>query len=163
MRRGRGKVKKQAVVVSSREDPASGDDEIVEEFKVEKTEEDSGDIKGSVPIKEMKNQTVTENGRKRKRSMQAKENGITTKLSTNDSIKPVGYRQNGSRRKNKPQRAAEAISRNSTSGFFDLMMLLMFSIIQKTENVCVSARVWRKKTDGVKALVYVDDLCILID
>lgn len=109
MRRGRGKVKKQAVVVSSHEDPESGDDEIIEELKVEKTEEDSGDVKGSVPIKEMKNQAVTENGRKRKRSMQAKENGITTKVSTNDSIKPVGYRQNGSRRKNKPQRAAEAI------------------------------------------------------
>ncbi|XWS66425.1 hypothetical protein CRYUN_Cryun05aG0198200 [Craigia yunnanensis] len=133
MRRGRGKAKKQTVV-SSREDPGSGEDEKVpaykrrgrpqkqlkddlEEDEVEKTEEDGEDVKGSIPIKEMKNQAATENGRKRKRSMQTeenidsvkKENVITTKSSTDDSTKFVGYRQIGSRRKNKPRRAAEAI------------------------------------------------------
>ncbi|OMO55189.1 hypothetical protein COLO4_36144 [Corchorus olitorius] len=92
MRRGRGKAKKQTVV-SSHEDPGSG----------------------SITIKDMK--AVTENGRKRKRSVPAKENidsvkkenGITTKSSTDDSTKSVGYRQNGSRRKNTPRRAAEAV------------------------------------------------------
>ncbi|XVE75696.1 hypothetical protein DITRI_Ditri12bG0113800 [Diplodiscus trichospermus] len=129
MRRGRGKTKKQTVV-SSREDPGSGEEKIpayrrrgrpqkqlkddIEEDEVEKTEED---VEGSIAIKDMKNQAATENGRKRKRSMQAKENidsvkkenVITTKSSTADSTKFVGYRQNSSRRKNKPRRAAEAV------------------------------------------------------
>ncbi|MBA0793315.1 hypothetical protein Gohar_017731 [Gossypium harknessii] len=133
MRRGRGKAKKQNVV-SSLEDPGSGEDEKIPAYKrrgrpqkqmkddidedeVEKVEEDGEDIKVSVLTKEIKNQAVTENGRKRKRSMQAKENidsikkgnGITTKSSTDDATKSVGYRQNGSRRKNKPRRAAEAV------------------------------------------------------
>ncbi|XWS56203.1 hypothetical protein CRYUN_Cryun09bG0066000 [Craigia yunnanensis] len=132
MRKGRGKAKKQTV--SSREDPGSGEDEKIlayrrrgrpqkqlnddiEEDEVEKTEEDGEDLKGSIPIKEMKNLAATENGRKRKRSMLAKEsidllkkeNVITTKSSTDDSTKFVGYRQNGSRRKNKPRRAAESV------------------------------------------------------
>ncbi|XP_022766780.1 uncharacterized protein LOC111311562 [Durio zibethinus] len=134
MKRGRGKAKKQTVVSSSHEDLGSGEDEKfpaykrrgrpqkqlkddIDEDEVEKTEEDGDDVEGSIPIKEMKNQAATENGRKRKRSMQAKENidsvkkenGITTKLTTGDSTKSVGYRQNGSRRKNKPRRAAEAV------------------------------------------------------
>ncbi|XVE61239.1 hypothetical protein DITRI_Ditri06bG0023600 [Diplodiscus trichospermus] len=133
MRRGRGKAKKQTVI-SSREDPGSGEDEKIpaskrrgrpqkqlnddiEEDEVEKTEEDGEDVKCSIPIKEMKNQAALENGRKRKRSTLSKENmdsvkkenGITTKSSTDDSTKSVGYRQNGSRRKNKPRRAAEAV------------------------------------------------------
>ncbi|MBA0677219.1 hypothetical protein Goari_018637 [Gossypium aridum] len=133
MRRGRGKAKKQNVV-SSLEDPGSGEDEKIPAYKrrgrpqkqkkddidedeAEKVEEDGEDIKVSVLTKEIKNQAVTENGRKRKRSMQAKENidsikkgnGITTKSSTDDATKSVGYRQNGSRRKNKPRRAAEAV------------------------------------------------------
>ncbi|KAK8514729.1 hypothetical protein V6N13_103117 [Hibiscus sabdariffa] len=125
MRRGRGKVNKQAVVLS-REDLGTDDEEKVpasnrrgrlqrqlkddiEEDEAEKMEEDGEDVNGSVPIKEMKNPAAKENGRKRNRSTQVKENGIATKLSTGDSIKPVGYRQNGSRRKNKPRRAAEAV------------------------------------------------------
>ncbi|XVF07336.1 hypothetical protein REPUB_Repub06bG0129800 [Reevesia pubescens] len=132
MRRGRGKAKE--TVVSTREDPGSGEDEKIpankrrgrpqkqlkddiDEDEVEKTEEYGEDVKDSAPIKEMKNQVATENRRKRKRSIQAKENmdsvkkenGITTKSSTDDSTKSVGYRQNGSRRKNKPRRAAEAV------------------------------------------------------
>ncbi|KAE8704646.1 NADPH-dependent thioredoxin reductase 3-like [Hibiscus syriacus] len=132
MRRGRGKAKKQNVV-SSLDDLGSGEDEKIPAYKrrgrsqkqkddfdddgVEKTEEDGEDLKGSVLANEMKNQAATENGGKRKRSMQAKENidsikkgnGVTTKLSTGDSTKPVGYRQYGSRRKSKPRRAAEAV------------------------------------------------------
>ncbi|KAE8725151.1 hypothetical protein F3Y22_tig00009009pilonHSYRG00144 [Hibiscus syriacus] len=116
---------KQAVV-SSHEDPGSGDEERIpasnrggrlqiqfnddiEEGEAEKIEDDGEDVNGSVPIKGMKNPPAKENGRKRNRPTQAKENGIATKLSTGDSIKPVGYRQNGSRRKNKPRRAAEAV------------------------------------------------------
>ncbi|OMO63054.1 hypothetical protein CCACVL1_22507 [Corchorus capsularis] len=131
MRRGRGKAKKQTVV-SSHEDPGSGEDEKIPAFKrrgrpqkqlkddieedeVDKTEEDGEDVKGSITIKDMK--ALTENGRKRKRSVPAKENidsvkkenGIATKSSTDDSTKSVGYRQNGSRRKNTPRRAAEAV------------------------------------------------------
>ncbi|KAE8664201.1 Mitochondrial transcription termination factor family protein, putative isoform 1 [Hibiscus syriacus] len=125
MRRGRGKVMKHAVA-SSHEDPGSGDEESipasngggrlqmqsnndVKDDGAEKIEADGEDVSGSVPIKEMKNLPAKENARKRNRPMQAKENGIATKLSTGDSIKPVGYRQNGSRRKNKPRRAAEAV------------------------------------------------------
>ncbi|XP_022747819.1 uncharacterized protein LOC111297353 isoform X2 [Durio zibethinus] len=133
MRRGRGKAKKQTVVLSH-DDPGSGEDEKIPAYKrrgrpqkqlkddieddeVEKTEEDGEDVKGSILIKEMKNRAATENGRKRKRSVQAKENiesvkkenGITTNSSTDDSTKCVGYRQNSSRRKNKPRRAAEAV------------------------------------------------------
>ncbi|MBA0587338.1 uncharacterized protein LOC105798750 [Gossypium raimondii] len=135
MRKGRGKVKK-PTIVSSREDPGSGEDEKIPESKrrgrpqkqlkddvdeddAEKKEEDGEDVKGSVPIKEMKSQAATENRRKRKRkrSMQVKENldsvkkenCITAKSSTDDSSKSVGYRQNASRRKSKPRRAAEAV------------------------------------------------------
>ncbi|GMI79681.1 hypothetical protein like AT3G57930 [Hibiscus trionum] len=125
MRRGRGKVIKQAVVLSG-EDLGSGDEEKVpatnrkgrlqmqlkddiEEDEAEKMEEDGEDVNGLVPIKEMKNVAAKENGRKRNRSAQAKEIGIATKLSTGDSMKSVGYRQHGSRRKNKPRRAAEAV------------------------------------------------------
>ncbi|KAK8977307.1 hypothetical protein V6N11_030626 [Hibiscus sabdariffa] len=133
MRRGRGKAKKQNVV-SSLDDQGSGEDEKIPAYKrrgrpqkqvkddvdedeVEKAEEGGEDIKGSVPAKEMENQAAKENGRKRKRSIQAKENidsikkgnGVSTKSSIDDSTKPVGYRQNGSRRKNKPRRAAEAV------------------------------------------------------
>ncbi|MBA0557715.1 hypothetical protein Gohar_010444 [Gossypium harknessii] len=133
MRKGRGKAKK-PTIVSSREDPGSGEDEKIPESKrrgrpqkqskddvdeddAEKKEEDGEDVKGSVPIKEMKSQAATENRRKRKRSMQAKENldsvkkenCITAKSSTDDSSKSVGYRQNASRRKSKPRRAAEAV------------------------------------------------------
>ncbi|KAE8731173.1 NADPH-dependent thioredoxin reductase 3-like [Hibiscus syriacus] len=133
MRRGRAKAKKQNVV-SSLDDPGSGEDEKIPAYKrrgrpqkqtrddidedeVEKAEEDGEDIKGSVPTKEMKNLAATENGRKRKSSVQAKENidsikkgnGVTTKSSTDDLTKTAGYRQNSSRRKNKPRRAAEAV------------------------------------------------------
>nr|GMC84347.1 neurofilament medium polypeptide-like [Ipomoea batatas] len=52
---------------------------------------------------------------KRKRPSQVKENGesvkeengVGTKTNSKDLIKSVGFRQNGSRRKSKPRRAAE--------------------------------------------------------
>ena len=122
MGRGRGKGKKQSVC----EDIGSGEeekipvrrrgrpqkplkDEIEEEEEAEKVvvedEDDSENIKSE----------AAENGKKRKRSPQVKENadsvkeenGVGIKANSNDLIKSVGFRQNGSRRKNKPRRAAE--------------------------------------------------------
>ncbi|CBI30035.3 unnamed protein product, partial [Vitis vinifera] len=98
MGRGRGKGKKQTVI-ATRDDPGS----------------DGENEKGPITSKDAKNQATTENGRKRKRSLQTKENsdsvkeenGTETKSNNND-LKSVGFRQNGSRRKNKPRRAAEA-------------------------------------------------------
>lgn len=133
MGRGRGKGKKHSV----REDLGSGEeekilpvrrrgrpvkpvkDEIDEEEEVEKVvevEEDGDNMKNNILSKDIKNQAA-ENGKKRKRSSQVKENGDSTKeekglgtktnANANDLIKSVGFRQNGSRRKSKPQRAAE--------------------------------------------------------
>nr|GMD84464.1 neurofilament medium polypeptide-like [Ipomoea batatas] len=131
MGRGRGKGKKNSV----REDLGSGEeekippvrrrgrpvkpvkDEIEEEDEVEKVvevEEDGDNMKSNILSKDIKNQAA-ENGKKRKRSSQVKENGdsakeekgLGTKTNANDLIKSVGFRQNGSRRKSKPRRAAE--------------------------------------------------------
>ncbi|MCD9638866.1 hypothetical protein HAX54_023026 [Datura stramonium] len=130
MGRGRGKGKKQSV----HEDLGSGEeekipvrrrgrpqksskDEIGEEeeevVKVEDEEDDSENTKGSVFNKDVKNQAAV-NGKKRKRTSQVKEadsvkveNGVGAKANSNDLMKAVGFRQNGSRRKNKPRRAAE--------------------------------------------------------
>ncbi|XP_057982503.1 uncharacterized protein LOC131167686 [Malania oleifera] len=135
MGRGRGKGKKQTVI-AARDDPGSGDEEKIPTYKrrgrpqkplkddiedddeeaekIEEEEEENG--KGSTPVKDMKNLAATENGRKRKRSSQVKENsdmakeenGVGTKSAVDGSVKSVGFRQNGSRRKSKPRRAAEA-------------------------------------------------------
>ncbi|KAK3227253.1 hypothetical protein Dsin_007115 [Dipteronia sinensis] len=134
MRRGRGKGKK-PTVISSHEDPGTTEEEKLpayrrrgrpqkplnddvgeEEAEAKNIEEEGDDKKGSVSTKDIKIQAATANGRKRKRSTQAKEdkdfnkheNGIALKPSSDDSTKSVGFRQNGSRRKNKPRRAAEA-------------------------------------------------------
>ncbi|XP_048426501.1 uncharacterized protein LOC103959145 isoform X1 [Pyrus x bretschneideri] len=132
MGRGRGKAKKQNVI-AAREDTGSGEeerilpsrrrgrpqktlkDDIVEGEEALKTE-DGEDAKSHVSSKDMKGQSAIENGRKRKRSAQVKETVksvkedkmIETKSSLDDPKKSVGFRQNGSRRKNKPHRAAEA-------------------------------------------------------
>ncbi|XP_059646372.1 uncharacterized protein LOC132292695 [Cornus florida] len=134
MGRGRGKGKKQAVV-AAHEDTGSGEeekiptyrrrgrpqkplkDEIKEEEaeKIEEEEEDGENTKSSTSNEDLKNQGAMENGSKRKRSSHVKENpdsvkeenGVGTKTGANDSARSVGFRQNGSRRKNKPRRAAE--------------------------------------------------------
>ncbi|CAA2996177.1 Hypothetical predicted protein [Olea europaea subsp. europaea] len=134
MGRVRGKGKKQSV--ASRDDAGSGEDEkiqirrrgrplkplkdgIEEEEKGEKIEEekdeDGEETLSSVLSKSSKAQAATENGRKRKRPSQIKddtdsvkeENGVGKNTNTTNLIKSVGFRQNGSRRKNKPRRAAE--------------------------------------------------------
>ncbi|XP_042513409.1 histone-lysine N-methyltransferase EHMT1-like [Macadamia integrifolia] len=133
MGRGRGKGKK-LTVVTSHEDPGSGGEESVPAYKrrgrpqkplkdeideedIEKIEEDDGkNAKSDTSNKEMKGPSVAENGKKRKRHSQAKENidsvkeedGTGTRSSTDISIKSNGFRQNGNRRKSKPRRAAEA-------------------------------------------------------
>ncbi|KAG8646834.1 uncharacterized protein LOC110622344 [Manihot esculenta] len=134
MGRGRGKGKKQTVI-ASHEDPASGEEEKVpayrrrgrptkplkddneEEEEIVEIKEDAKDSKDSISSKDVKNHAVAENGRKRKRPALIKENSdsvketnvVGTKLSTDNSIVNIGFRQNGSRRKNKPRRAAEAV------------------------------------------------------
>lgn len=133
MGRGRGKGKKQNVI-DVREDAGSGEeeeipayrrrgrpqkplkDDIEQEEAIEKLEEDAEDLKSHISSKSVKYQPTIENGRKRKRAAKVKETidsikeekGVETNLSPDDSIKSVGFRQNGSRRKNKPHRAAEA-------------------------------------------------------
>ncbi|THG22984.1 hypothetical protein TEA_008406 [Camellia sinensis var. sinensis] len=132
MGRGRGKGKKFSA--ANHEDAGSGEEEKIpvqkkrgrpqkplkdeideEEFeKVE--EEDSENTKNGVLSKETKSSVAAENGKKRKRNLQAKEkpdsikveNGVGTRSSTDDSTKSNGFRHNGSRRKSKPRRAAEA-------------------------------------------------------
>ena len=132
MGRGRGKAKKFSV--ANNDDAGSGEEEKIpvqkrrgrpqkplkdefdeEEFeKVE--EEDSENTKNGVLSKEMKSSVAAaENGKKRKRNSKEKsdsvkvENGAGTRSSTDDSTKSNGFRHNGSRRKSKPRRAAEAV------------------------------------------------------
>eukprot|EP00262_Sarcandra_glabra_P007326 TRINITY_DN20049_c0_g1_i1.p1 TRINITY_DN20049_c0_g1~~TRINITY_DN20049_c0_g1_i1.p1 ORF type:complete len:139 (+),score=42.41 TRINITY_DN20049_c0_g1_i1:294-710(+) len=132
MGRGRGKGKK-LTVVASHEDPGSGGEESlpaykrrgrpqkplkdeIDEEETEKIEEEEGDdSKAAISSKETKSQATVENGKKRKRYSQVKENvdsskdekSVGTKSNTDESIKSNGFRQNGSRRKSKPRRAAE--------------------------------------------------------
>ncbi|KAF5941314.1 hypothetical protein HYC85_022481 [Camellia sinensis] len=97
-------------------------DEIEEEAKniedeEEEEEEDGENTKSSISNKDVKNEAAAENGKKRKRKKASQvkenpdsvieENGVGTKTSIDESVKSVGFRQNGSRRKNKPRRAAE--------------------------------------------------------
>lgn len=118
MGRGRGKGKKQSAI-ATRDDNGSGEDEklpvrrrgrplkpmkdeIEEEDEVEKI---GGEVEDGEETK----------SKKRKRPSLIKvsadsvteEDSIGTKSNATVLIKPVGYRQNGSRRKNKPRRAAE--------------------------------------------------------
>ncbi|KAG7948014.1 hypothetical protein I3843_14G124500 [Carya illinoinensis] len=131
MGRGRGKGKR--LTITNHDDPGSGEEEKIPAQKrrgrpqkplkdeideeVEKIEgEDSENAKSGTPSKEMKSPSATENGKKRKRNPQVREkpdsvkeeNGNGNRLSTDDSTKSNGFRHNGSRRKNKPRRAAEA-------------------------------------------------------
>ncbi|KAG8371870.1 hypothetical protein BUALT_Bualt12G0007900 [Buddleja alternifolia] len=125
MGRGRGKGKKQSAI-AARDDNGSGEDEklpvrrrgrpqkplkddIDEVDEIEKIDEEDVDEEDSKVL----SKSTNENGRKRKKPSQVKENGDSaieengTKTNSTALIKSVGYRQNGSRRKNKPRRAAE--------------------------------------------------------
>ncbi|GMI97470.1 hypothetical protein like AT3G57930 [Hibiscus trionum] len=133
MGRGRGKGKK--LTVSSHDDTGSGEEEKiplqkrrgrpqkllkdeVDVEEVEKLEEEDGENgKADMTTNERESLPAAENGKKRKRNSQVKEkadsvkeeNGFGTRSSTDDSSKSNGFRQNGSRRKSKPRRAAEAV------------------------------------------------------
>ncbi|KAI7997546.1 hypothetical protein LOK49_LG10G02978 [Camellia lanceoleosa] len=90
---------------------------IEEEEEEEEEEEDGENTKSSISNKDVKMEAAAENGKKRKRKKASQvkenpdsvieENGVGTKTSIDESVKSVGFRQNGSRRKNKPRRAAE--------------------------------------------------------
>lgn len=132
MVKSRGKGKKQNIVATS-EDMGSGVEEKVpvrrrgrplkisknenqvnnEAEKVEE-EEESEKTNGVLSDQSIKPQMNMENGRKRRPSrikesheMIEDQTGAETKNNSTDSIKSVGFRQIGSRRKNKPRRAAE--------------------------------------------------------
>ncbi|XP_074342155.1 uncharacterized protein LOC141679591 [Apium graveolens] len=76
---------------------------------------DDGENMNGVLSENTNTESGVESGRKRGRASEINgnngtvedESGSEIKIHGNDSVKPVGFRQNGSRRKNKPQRAAE--------------------------------------------------------
>ncbi|KAK6925692.1 hypothetical protein RJ641_007411 [Dillenia turbinata] len=132
MGRGRGKGRKSNV--ANHEDTGSGDEEKIpvqkrrgrpqkplkdgiDEEEIEKlVEEGDEPAKNGITTKDVKGPVAAENGKKRRRYPQVKdspesikeENGISNRSSTDDSTKSNGFRHSGSRRKNKPRRAAEA-------------------------------------------------------
>ncbi|WOL12046.1 hypothetical protein Cni_G20810 [Canna indica] len=128
MGRVRGKGKK-LTVATSNEDQGSGDEEVIPPFKrrgrpqkpmkddiydndAENLEEGEDDAKFTASSKE----TTVVNEKKRKRFSKAKENSdlvkeeisAGSKSKIDDLVRSNGFRHNGSRRKSKPQRAAEA-------------------------------------------------------
>lgn len=134
MGRGRGKGKK-LTGATSHDDPGSGNEEPlppykrrgrpqkplkddIDEEEVAKIEEEDGDLKKiGTPVKEVKGSSAAvENGKRRRRQAVVKENsdlileenGAGLSSTTEDLSRKNGFRQNGSRRKNKPYRAAEA-------------------------------------------------------
>ncbi|XP_022988232.1 uncharacterized protein LOC111485534 [Cucurbita maxima] len=133
MGRGRGKGRK--LTMTNHDDAGSGEEEKIpaqkrrgrpqkplkdemDEEEAEKIEDDdSENVKGcDIVSKEMKGPPAAENGKRRRRSSQVKEkldpvkdeNGDGTRSSTDESTRSNGFRHNGSRRKSKPHRAAEA-------------------------------------------------------
>ncbi|CAL9091875.1 unnamed protein product [Musa hybrid cultivar] len=129
MGRGRGKGKK-STMVTGNEDPGSGGEEVLPTYKRrgrpqkplkdesdDETEkiEDVDNVKLTAQSKEIKGSTMV-NGKKRTRYSSAKQNSdlVIDKISAGsqsideDSTRSNGFRHNGSRRKSKPRRAAEA-------------------------------------------------------
>ncbi|XP_074347520.1 uncharacterized protein LOC141686380 [Apium graveolens] len=97
MGRNRGKAKKQPLV-AAHEDHGSREEEKM-----------SAKRRGR-PLKISKSETKAKEEAKNfddGENMNGDESDSEIKINGNDSVKPVGFRQNGSRRKNKPQRAAE--------------------------------------------------------
>ncbi|KAG2309478.1 hypothetical protein Bca4012_081508 [Brassica carinata] len=130
MRRGRGKGRKQSA--SAREDRGSGEEEKIpayrrrgrpqkpmkDDFEEEEEEEEEEMVEKmeqeeEEDIDDTNESSVTSNERKRKisRGSKEEENGLGLKPSTDGSTRSAsaGFRQNGSRRKSKPRRAAEAV------------------------------------------------------
>ncbi|KAJ8900116.1 hypothetical protein K2173_024232 [Erythroxylum novogranatense] len=137
MGRGRGKGKKQTLIASHENNGHDEEEnfptykirgksikpmkEEIGEEELEKIEEHIDNGIDSISGKDVKTLESAGNGRKRKMSDHVKENTISientismkeedgngTRLTTDGAMKMVGFRQNGSRRKNKPRRAAE--------------------------------------------------------
>ncbi|CAO2837220.1 unnamed protein product [Amaranthus hypochondriacus] len=124
MGRGRGKGKK--LTIASHDDPGSGEEEKIpaqkrrgrpqkplkdeiDDEEIVKIEEEDTEIKDSSIT------TTVENSKKRKRNSPTKdkssptkeENGVGATLVSDIATKTNGFRHIGSRRKNKPRRAAE--------------------------------------------------------
>ncbi|KAL1206922.1 hypothetical protein V5N11_001934 [Cardamine amara subsp. amara] len=128
MRRGRGKGKKQNASAREEEEkipsyrrrgrpqkPMKDDfeeeeEEEEEEEMVEKIEEEVDDD-DTIISKDLKNERKRKIPNGSNTDINADENGLGSKSSTDDSTKStsIGFRQNGSRRKSKPRRAAEAV------------------------------------------------------
>ncbi|KAL0459280.1 UNVERIFIED_CONTAM: hypothetical protein Slati_0555200 [Sesamum latifolium] len=131
---GRGRAKGKNLSVTNQDDPGSGEEEKIpaqkrrgrpqkplkdeiDDDEAQRIEDDDSEEATGAPNKDLKNRTVTQNGKKRKRNGQVKEkvdvvieeNGTGTKPSTEELKKSNGFRPNGNRRKNKPRRAAEAV------------------------------------------------------
>ncbi|XP_076914602.1 uncharacterized protein LOC143573674 [Bidens hawaiensis] len=125
---GRGKSKK--FTLTSNDDTGSGEEERIPAQKkrgrplkpsADETEEDIEKIEDETNTKSNdvasdKDVKVTENGKKRKRSKQSKDEGdvvkeeseVGTRSNTSELPQVNGFRHVGSRRKSKPRRAAEA-------------------------------------------------------
>lgn len=130
---GKSRVKgKKQTLIAARDDQGSGEEEkipvkrrgrplkIVKNDTPQKDAEDFDEVDdventdGILSDKLINAPSVMESGRKRRRTSDinenygmAKESGADLKNNFKDSVKPVGFRHNGSRRKNKPHRAAE--------------------------------------------------------
>ncbi|GKB72674.1 hypothetical protein Tco_0934086, partial [Tanacetum coccineum] len=111
---GRAKKGKKYTLTNNNDDPASGDDEKLPSQKrrgrpqkpltdedVEKMEEDDEEH-------DHEEESGNSDGKKRKRVKQVKEKGDLVKQESPNGTKSNGFRHIGSRRKNKPHRAAEA-------------------------------------------------------
>lgn len=115
MGKSKGKGKK-FTLTNNNDDPASGEEEKIPAQKrrgrpqkpltdeidedVEKIEEGEED--------DDENASSDVNGKKRRRSKEAKEKGTLVKEESPNGTRSNGFRHIGSRRKNKPHRAAEA-------------------------------------------------------
>lgn len=126
---GKSRVKgKKQTLIAAREDQGSEEEKIpvkrrgrplkiVKNDTPQKEAEDFDEVEntdGILSDKLINAPSVMESGRKRRRTSDINENhgmdkesGGDLKNKTNDSVKPVGFRHNGSRRKSKPHRAAE--------------------------------------------------------
>ncbi|XP_063938090.1 uncharacterized protein LOC135147951 [Daucus carota subsp. sativus] len=119
---GKSRVKgKKQTLIAAREDQGSGEEEkitvkkrgrplkMVKNDILQKEAEDFDQVENTDVIlsdEHINASSVIESGRKRRRTSDINESGAHLKNKTNDSVKPVGFRHNGSRRKNKPHGAA---------------------------------------------------------
>lgn len=119
MGRGKGKVKRSSAI-AHREDGSGEEEKLPVKRRGRPTkahkDEDDEEIEKMDQNDDIKHEDLSENRNKRKKpSSQTEEssetvkdeNGVGPKTNGHELTKPVGFRHNGSRRKNKPRRAAE--------------------------------------------------------